>query len=213
MNESFPLLEMRLRIASTAIAVIFLLSTQIAPCSADIARILSIEEMTEEADVILVGTVEEVLHSAASPYTVPKMHRQVTVSVERYLKNPQKAKTVTVIILGATIGNVSILDFDQPNFNMSERVLLFLQDDLWFLEDNPQGYYQVVNLVQGKFTIGSDSANKNEFGDVIKDGLKVGALKFKLGEKTRFGNLVFPGIAAVLILGAIFLVYRARVST
>jgi hypothetical protein len=200
---------MRFRILSTALAVIFLLSYQLVPSSAFIG-LLSIEEMTEAADVILIGTVEEVLHSAASPYTVPKMHRQVTVSVERYLKNKLETKTVTVIILGATVGNSSIWMSDQPNFKKSERVLLFLQDDLWFLDENPQGYYQVVGLVQGKFIVGSDSAVSS--GHVIEDGLKVGAIKFKLGERSAFENLVFPGVVALLGLVVVFLFYRLRVS-
>jgi len=202
---------MRFGILSTALAVIFLLSYQMVPSSADILP-LSIEEITETADVILIGTVEEVLHFAASPYTIPHMHRQVTVSVERYLKNKLETKTVTVIILGATVGNSSIWVSDQPNFKKSERVLLFLQDDLWFLDDNPQGYYQVVNLVQGKFTVGSDSA-KSDYGDVIEDGLNVGAIKFKLGERSVFDNLVFPVVVALLGLGVVFLIYRSRVSS
>ena len=75
MNERIPKLDMLLRKASTALAVIFLLSYQIVPSSADLVHI-SIEEMTEKADVILIGTVENVLHSAASPYTILHMHRQ-----------------------------------------------------------------------------------------------------------------------------------------
>ncbi len=144
---------MRFKILSTAITIIFLLSTQLVSCSADIVP-LRIEDMTEAADVILIGTVEEVLHFAASPYTIPHMHRQVTVSVERYLKNPLETKTVTVVTRGATIGNTSYQLSDQPEFQESERVLLFLRDDSSFLGDNPLGFYEVVGWVQGKFVIG-----------------------------------------------------------
>jgi len=202
---------MRFGIVSAALAVIFLLSCQMVPCSADIIS-LSIEEMTEEADVILMGTVEEVLHCAASPDTVPHMHRQVTVSVERYLKNPLETEAVTVVALGATVGSTTLWVEDQPEFQESERVLLFLWDDPGFLDDNPQGYYQVVNIVQGKFTVGSDSAI-SDYGDVIEDGLRVGEIKFKLGERSPFGNLVFPGVVALLSLGVIYLFYRVRASS
>lgn len=151
---------MRFGIVSAALAVIFLLSCQMVPCSADIIS-LSVEEMTEAADVILMGTVEVVLHCAASPYTVPHMHREVTVSVERYLKNPLEAETVTVVALGATVGSTTLWVEDQPEFEESERVLLFLWDDPEFLDDSPQGYYQVVGICQGKFTV--DSKRRHEF--------------------------------------------------
>lgn len=195
---------MRFGIASAALAVIFLLSYHMVPCSAFYVP-LSIEEMTEAADVILIGTVEEVLHGAASPFTVPKMHRQVTVSVERYLKNPLEAETVTVITLGATVGNTTLWVEDQPEFQASERVLLFLQDDFWFLDNNPQGYYQVVSMDQGKFTVGSDGAI-NVLGEVIEEGQRVGDIVFKLSPRSIFGNLVFPGVAALLSLGVIYLI-------
>lgn len=199
---------MRFGIVSAALAVIFLLSCQMVPCSAYIIS-LSIEEMTEAADVILVGTVEEVLHCAASHYTVPKMHRQVTVSVERYLKNPLEAEVVTVVALGATVGSTTLWVEDQPEFEESERVLLFLWDDPEFLDDSPQGYYQVVGICQGKFTVDSDSAISDS-GQVIEDGLRVGEIEFKLSERPIFGNLVFPGVVALLGIGVIYLFYRTR---
>ncbi len=140
MSDCVYKLEMRFRIVSMALAVVFLISYQIVPCSADFLVPLSIEEITEKADVIRIGTVEEVLHFAASPYTIPKMHRQVTVSVERYLKNKLETDTVTVVALGATLGILTLRVGDQPEFQESERVLLFLRDDPSFLDDNPQGF-------------------------------------------------------------------------
>jgi hypothetical protein len=201
---------MRIRIMSTALAVIFLLSYQVVPSSADLVP-LRIEDMTEAADVILIGTVEEVLHFAASPYAIPHMHRQVTVSVERYLKNKLDTKTVTVVTRGATIGNTSYQLSDQPEFQESERVLLFLRDDSSFLGDNPLGFFEVVGWEQGKFVVGSDSAI-SDFGQVIEDGLKVGDIKFNLGERSIFDNLVFPAAIALLSLGVVYLFYRSRVS-
>lgn len=212
MNESIDKMEMRFGIVSAALTVIFLLSYQLVPCSADILSSSSIEEMTEAADIILIGTVEEVLHFAASPYTIPKMHRQVTVSVERYLKNPLETKIVTVVALGATLGNLTLRVGDQPEFQESKRVLLFLRDDPSFLDENPQGFYQVVGSVQGKFTVGSDSAISVS-GQVIEDGLRVGKIKFKLGERSLFENLVFPVIVAMLSTGVIYLIYRTRTGT
>ena len=196
-------MKKRFELALTAFMVLFLLSYPIVPCSAFYVP-LSIEEMTEKADVILIGTVEEVLHV--------RWHREVTVSVERYLKNPLKTETVFVVVRGATVGNTTMWYEEQPEFQESERVLLFLRDDPSFLFENPQGFYQVVNMDQGKFTVGSDDAI-NVLGEVIEDGLKVGEIKFKLGERSIFGNLVIPVVVALLSLGAVYLFYRTRVSS
>lgn len=165
---------MRFEIASAVLVVVFLLSNQIVPCSGFYIP-LSIEELTDKADVILIGTVEEVLHLSA-----PKMFRQVTVLVERYLKNPLETETVTVVARGVTIGNMTLWVEDQPEFQESERVLLFLRDDPTFLFENPQGFYEIVGMVQGKFNVGSDNA-VSDSGQLIEDGLRIGEIKFVFG--------------------------------
>ncbi len=204
MNERCSKIEMRFGIVSSAFVVIFLLSVQMVPCSAFYAP-LSIEEMTEASDVILIGTIEDILHV--------RTHREVTVSVEMYLKNPLETDMVTVVALGATVGNMTYVAEEQPEFQESERVLLFLRDDPWFLDDNPQGFYQVVSGDQGKFTEGSDDAISDS-GLVIEDGFRVDEIEFKLSERSTFRNLVVPVAIALLGLGVIvFLYYRSRVST
>ena len=148
-------------------------------CYASLAYLMSVEEMTEKADVILVGTVESIFHCPAD-LVVPRMHRQVWVSVERYLKNPLNSTHVTVAMWGATIGNTTMWVEDQPEFNVSERVLLFLRDDPWFLETNPYGFYQVIGECQGKFAMEEESAI-SEHGLFIHDGDEFQGIKFALG--------------------------------
>jgi len=203
-------MNMRLREASTVLAVIFLLSFQTITCTADLVP-LSIEEMTGMADVILIGTIEEVHHCTASFDAIPIMHRQVKVSVDRYLKNPLEAETVTVVARGATVGNTSMWVEDMPEFEESEMVLLFLRDDPWFLDENPQGFYQVVGMCQGKFTVGSDGA-VNKPGQVIEDGSSVGEIEFKLGASSPSRNLVFPVVVALLSLGVVYVFYLRRLG-
>jgi hypothetical protein len=48
----------------------------------------------------------------------------------------------------------------------------------WFPDDNPQGVYQLVGIVQGKFTVDSDSAISDS-GQVAEDDLRVGEIEFK----------------------------------
>ena len=126
-------------------------------CWASTAQVMSVEEMIEEADVVLVGNVESITHHPADPGEILRMHRRVRVSVESYLKNPLNASEVTLLLLGATVGNTSMVVSEQPDFNGSERVLLFLSDDVWFLDENPYGYFQLVNGVQGKIAIAADT--------------------------------------------------------
>jgi len=78
-----------------------------ASCFGDVIP-MSIKDMTREADVILVGRVESVTHHPATFEDIPKMHRKVKVTVERYLKNPQGSSEVVIIVLGATMGSTTL---------------------------------------------------------------------------------------------------------
>ena len=115
-------------------------------CSADWTYLYSVEEMTQRADVILVGRVESIIHS---PFLkdVTFMHWEVLVSVERYLKHFMESRNVTVIVEGAIFGASSIA----PEFEEYERVLLFLKE-------RGDGFYEVLGDSQGKFTIENDTA-------------------------------------------------------
>ncbi len=130
--------------------------------STSTAHIWSLEEMTEKADVILVGNVESITHHPADPNDVPKMHRKVQISVEYYLKNPLNSSEVIVLLLGGTVGNTTMYVTSQPEFYESDRVLLFLREDVWFLEENPKGYYG-VDGEQGKIKIFADT-DMSDFG-------------------------------------------------
>ena len=165
--------------------ILFLLTTCLAVylnagCLADLAYLLSVDEMTAEADAILVGTVESISHHPADPNDVPKIHRRVLISVEHDLKNSLNSSKVTILALGATFGNSTIWVEDQPEFNVSERVLLFLRDDPWFLDENPDCFYQVLGECQGKFTVEGESAF-SELGLVVYDGDELHGIKFELG--------------------------------
>ena len=151
-----------------SLLLIFLSGCMVCGSSASIAGVMSIEEMTEKADVILVGNVESITHCPADPNDVPEMHRKVQVSVEYYLKNPLNFSEVTVLLLGATIGNTTMWVSDQQEYIESERVLLFLREDIWFLEENPKGYYQGVSSLQGKIKIVADT-DMSVFGFNVTD--------------------------------------------
>ncbi|MBA7605864.1 hypothetical protein ES703_12999 [subsurface metagenome] len=134
-------------------------------CSAHFMYMYSIEELTHRADVILVGKVESITHCWADfESNISFAHRKVQVSVEHYLKNTLNLTEVTIVVLGASLGNSSVYIYTsppQPEFNISERVLLFLVK-------RPSSFYRTLGLGQGKFTIKDDIA-VNEFGQVIEN--------------------------------------------
>jgi hypothetical protein len=144
------------RASAVMLTALCLIGSLTVGCSADWLYLYSIEEMTQLADVILVGRVESILHS---PFLkdVTYMHRQVLVSVERYLKHFMESRNVTVIVEGAIFGASSIA----PEFEESERVLLFLKE-------GGDGFYEVLGDSQGKFTIVNDTA-VSEQGRVIEN--------------------------------------------
>jgi hypothetical protein len=130
-------------------------------CAADWTYLYSVEEMTQRADVILIGRVESILHSRFLK-DVPYMHRRVLVSVERYLKHFMESSNVTVIVEGATFGDRGYgMSSDAPEFEEYERVLLFLKEGV-------DGFYEVLGDAQGKFTIVNDTA-VSEVGRVIEN--------------------------------------------
>lgn len=158
----------KIRAFTLSLLLIYLCGCMVCGSSASIAGVMSIEEMTEKADVILVGNVESIIHCPADPNDVPEMHRKVQISVEYYLKNPLNSSEVTVLLLGATIGNTSMVVEGQPEFIEFDRVLLFLREDIWFLEENPNGYYQLVGDPQGKIKIFADT-DMSVFGFNVTD--------------------------------------------
>ena len=132
-----------------------------AGCSADWSYLYSVEEMTQRADVILVGNVESIIN-CPNLNNVPYWSRQVQVSVELYLKHFMESTNVTIIADGATFRNNTYgASGNAPEFEESERVLLFL-------EEGVNGFYKVLMGSQGKFTIVNDTA-VSEPGLVIEN--------------------------------------------
>lgn len=198
------------------IPVLLLSST--ASCFGEVIE-MSIKDMTHKADVILIGRVESVTHhlstfedipkpfGALNVTVIPQMHRKVKVTVERYLKNPQDSSEVVIIVLGATIGKTTMWVEDQPSFENSERVLVFLKANPWFLQANPEDYYQVLGCFQGKFTIESGLA-VNEGGQTIADGEVVEQVKFVLRPKSH--TLIYMSILFCVVIGGSSLIIYYR---
>ena len=151
----------RVKTSVVMLSALCLIGSLTVGCYADWTYLYSVEEMTQRADVILVGRVEFIIHS---PFLkdVIFMHRQVLVSVERYLKHFMESSNVTVIVEGAIFGDGRYgISSIAPEFEESERVLLYLKEGV-------DGFYEVLGDSQGKFTIVDDTA-VSEQGRVIEN--------------------------------------------
>ena len=183
-----------------SLLTVFLATQVMATCSA-FPVIMSIDELAERADVILIGRVESIIHSPEDPEIIPMTNRKVVVSVERYLKKPLNSTEVSVLVRGANMGNYTVWVEDQPGFEESEQVLLFLRDDPSHLHENPHGYFETVGLFQGKFTIEGDVAY-NEMGYEIK------GIREPIGSDTDYRAMIEE--ADFVIVGNVTNVYETN---
>ena len=93
------------------------------PAGAAVVPWLSLEEMTRGAEVIVLGTVDEV--EAAWTPDRSMIVTRVTVAVEKPLKGGPRA-LVAFEVPGGRVGDTTLVASGAPIFRRGERVLLFL---------------------------------------------------------------------------------------
>ncbi|WP_236622675.1 hypothetical protein [Methanococcoides methylutens] len=130
---------------------------------------VSPEEMSTRSDVILIGTVKEILPAqwntadGGSPtddinelewYDIST---DVVIIVDEYLKNPLAEKEVIVRTLGGEKDIIIIDVEDEPSFTPGEKVFLYLKNDTWprTMDHGPE-HFVVTGVSQGKFTLTND---------------------------------------------------------
>jgi len=107
----------------------------------------TVEELTYEADFILIGKVKDMESRWNKEKTL--IYTYVTVSVTKYIKRileMEEPKEITVKIPGGEVGDIALKVSDTPEFMEGEEVFLFLR-----LEELP--IFRVAGLFQGKYTI------------------------------------------------------------
>ncbi|ABE52121.1 hypothetical protein [Methanococcoides burtonii] len=131
---------------------------------------LSYEDLSDRSDVILIGTVKEILPSKwnTADGTRPTddiydlgwhdvLYTDVIISVDGYLKNPLPKKEVIVRIQGGSDDYVTIDVEDESSFSLGERVFLYLNNDTWTdTKDLGPEHFVVTGASQGKFTLTDD---------------------------------------------------------
>lgn len=115
----------------------------------------TLESMTSLSDLIVVGQVK----SQQSYWEGQKIFTDVVIDVEESVKNapPETAATITLKILGGTVGDVSFEIDQAPVFQVGEKTLLFLKkiDGSYFPFAFSYGVYRVI----------FDEARQQEFVD------------------------------------------------
>ena len=130
---------------------------------------VSPEEMSSMSDVIVIGSVKEVLPSEWNTRDgqMPNndiyelewydIYTDVVITVDEYLKTPLSEKEVIVRTLGGEKDVISIVVEDEASFNPGEKVFLYLKNDTWpnTMSNGPE-HFVVTGVSQGKFTLTDD---------------------------------------------------------
>jgi uncharacterized protein YkvS len=105
---------------------------------------ISLEKLVTTADVILIGTVNEVI----SYQEDSNIYTRVTLSVEQTIKG-EIGNEVAIKVPGGEYNGISLNVTDNPSFNVDEKVLVFLTKS-----DN---IYEVYGGFQGKILINENN--------------------------------------------------------
>jgi hypothetical protein len=130
------------------------------------AQVLNISYLSKGSDIIVLGEVKEILPSrwttadGKRPLTIDdeRIYTDVIIKIDEYLKNPQSAKEITVRTLGGTVGEVTMKNEDEAEFEPNEKVLLLLTTEDPFSKDIGGQHYRVTGWMHGKFKIINDHA-------------------------------------------------------
>jgi len=104
---------------------------------------ISVEDLTKEADVIVIGDIKEV-ESRWSQGRTP-INTYVTLSVENYIKGGEGQETLTIITQGGSKWGFTVWVEDAPDFTKNEKVLVFLK--------KAGREFSVAGWAQGKYIV------------------------------------------------------------
>jgi hypothetical protein len=123
------------------VLLLFILFTATHIVSASMLKI-SVEDLTKEADVIVIGDIKDVESRWNLWRTM--VYTYSTVSVEKYIKGTGSEKLI-IITEGGAVGELGVWVEDTPVFTKNETVLVFLK--------KAGREFSVAGLVQGKYIV------------------------------------------------------------
>lgn len=104
---------------------------------------ISMEDLTRESDVIVIGDIKEVESRWNLWRTM--IYTYTTLSVEKPIKGGEGQETLTIITEGGTVSGSGVWVEDVPVFTKNEKVLVFLK--------KAGREFSVAGLVQGKYIV------------------------------------------------------------
>lgn len=140
-----------LALAACALSPLLVRATSILPPTFD--------ELVAEADTIVRGTVAEVRCVTVETSRGPAIHTLVTLQVERALKG-SAAETVTLRLLGGTVGKRTLTVDGLPQFHAGQRTVVFFAN-------NHRTMCPVIGARHGRFLIERDAATNTDV--VLRD--------------------------------------------
>jgi hypothetical protein len=137
---------------SLALSIIFILC---AGLGLGFQEARSLQQKTEEADLIVVGRVTKVEARWNDPALKSMIYTYTTLSVEEEVKGSSLEKEITIRITGGVVDGIMGIMDGLAHFHTGERVVVFLLRDLY------SSLFFVFGGETGKYSIGID--NKVEF--------------------------------------------------
>ncbi|OPZ94965.1 MAG: hypothetical protein BWY74_00129 [Firmicutes bacterium ADurb.Bin419] len=127
-------------------------------------------ELIIDSDIIVNGKVKEILPSKWSNPEMIKgdnirniLTTDIVVEVSKVLKGtPSNDKSVIVRIEKGYDTDTQVISDGYPDFEVGEKVILFLSKDDSDIADNTSDYYVLTGMCQGKFELLSVEGIKNE---------------------------------------------------
>ena len=102
------------------IVLLLLISLTVTPTVSALMAKISVEDLSREADVIIIEDIKEV--ESRWNFWRTEVHTYSTVSVEKYIRGTG-SETLTIITEGGTNGDLSVWVEDTPVFAKNEEVL------------------------------------------------------------------------------------------
>ena len=112
---------------------------------------ITLQQKTAEADLIVVGTVNNVEARWNDPTSKSQIYTYVSLSLKEDVKGSSPDKDITIRILGGEVDGIGARVEGMPVFLKGEKVLVFLIRDLH--SDN----FFVLGGTAGKYQIGPDN--------------------------------------------------------
>jgi hypothetical protein len=142
---------------NTLFAIVFvtslILGIVVPRTNATVVKILSEDDMTNQAKTIVTGRVLATKSEWNEERT--KIYTYITISTQTFLKGDDRPQEMVIKKLGGEVGDIGMLVEGTSVFEEGEEVLLFLRK-------GRNGFHRIIGFSQGKFSIETDPVSQRK---------------------------------------------------